>query len=213
MAIGFMIGRFEGRRADVARVGDLTRALLFCLSCGALEANATDDPRLAQSARLVRESAGAAMDDLRSLLDVMREPVGAELPPMPLSHLAQVVHESFGAGQPVSSSIFVSEPDRADPQLSRAVYRIVQEVLTNARKHAPGSPVDVAVSHETGAVRVHVVNPIADLAPPDRTGAGLGLIGVDERVALLGGSVSHGVQDGRFVLDVVLPIRDAKEQL
>ena len=56
-------------------------------------------------------------------------------------------------------------------------------------------------------------NPITDLAPPDRTGAGLGLIGVDERVALLGGSVSHSVQDGRFVLDVVLPIRDAKEQL
>ena len=102
-----------------------------------------DDPRAA--AQRVRQEAQGAMRDLRSLLAVLREPVGAVEPAPRLEDLREVVDGVLAAHQPLSSSIYLDRAAQADEVLSRAVYRIVQESLTNARKHSPGMSVRLRV--------------------------------------------------------------------
>ena len=102
-----------------------------------------DDPRAA--AQRVRQEAQGAMRDLRSLLAVLREPVGAVEPAPRLEDLREVVDGVLAAHQPLSSSIYLDRAAQADEVLSRAVYRIVQESLTNARKHSPGTSVQLRV--------------------------------------------------------------------
>lgn len=211
--LGDEVARRQERERIAREVHDAMghRLSLLNLHAGALELNVTDDPRLKQSASLVRQSAGEAMEDLRGLLQVLREPLGDDPPEIPLSRLPEVVRDSFGAGQVVSSSIFISEAERADPQLSRGVYRTVQEVLTNARKHAPGQPVLLSVEGgpATGIVieaRNRYVGG-AD-APP---GSARGLKGIAERAELLGGHLQYGLDEGGtvFRVRVELPWREA----
>lgn len=185
------------------------RLSLLNLHAGALELNAGDDPRLQQSAGLVRQSAGEAMEDLRGLLDVLREPLAEEPPAIPLARLPEVVRDSFGAGQVVSSSIFISEAERADPTLSRAVYRIVQEVLTNARKHAPGQPVLLTVEGgPTTGVVIDARNRYVG-ATASAPGSARGLKGIAERAELLGGNLRYGLDGDHFRVHVELPWREA----
>lgn len=187
------------------------RLSLLNLHAGALEANAGDDPRLAESARLARTTAAAAMDDLRSLLAVLRDPLGSATADLPLARLAEVVRESFGAGQPLNSSIVIQDPERADPALSRAVYRIVQELLTNARKHAPQHPLFLSVE---GGPKVGVVidarNGYSGGLDSAQPGSFRGLAGITERAELLGGRMSYGLdEDGHtFRVRVELPWRE-----
>ncbi|MGD7707539.1 sensor histidine kinase [Microlunatus sp. Y2014] len=95
------------------------------------------------------------------------------------------------------------------PRLSRHAYRIVQEGLTNARKHAPGAPVEVKISGAPGVgVDIMISNPLTELAAPNDSGAGFGLIGVAERAADLTGTARYGVVADRHVLDVSLPWQD-----
>ena len=95
--------------------------------------------------------------------------------------------------------------------LGRAAYRIVQEGLTNARKHAPGAAVEVAISAQAGsALVVEVVSRravgVAAPGPFALPGAGTGLVGLAERVELAGGELQHGPDDtGDFVLRASLP--------
>ena len=80
-------------------------------------------------------------------------------------------------------------------------YRVVQEALTNARKHAPGKPVAVTVAATAGGIRVEVTNPMVGNEPgPER-----GLAGMRERVEGLGGRFLAGPHGDRFVVDVLLP--------
>lgn len=208
--LGDEVARRQERERIAREVHDAMghRLSLLTLHAGALEANSTDDPRVAQSAQLVRQSAGAAMDDLRSLLDVLREPVGAELPPVPLSELAKVVQESFGAGQSLSSSIFVQDPESADPALTRAVYRIVQEVLTNARKHAAGEQVFLTIEGSPAAgILIDSRNRFVGGWGSGTAGTSRGLAGITERVELLGGTARYGLDGETFRVHVELPWR------
>lgn len=210
--LGDEVARRQERERIAREVHDAMghRLSLLNLHAGALELNASD-PRLQQSAGLVRQSAGEAMEDLRGLLQVLREPLGDEPPVIPLSRLPEVVHDSFGAGQVVSSSIFVSEAERADPQLSRAVYRIVQELLTNARKHAPGEAVLLSVEGgpATGVVIEARNRYLGGTASPP--GQARGLNGIAERVDLLDGRLQYGLDEGGtvFRVRVELPWREA----
>ncbi len=187
------------------------RLSLLNLHAGALEAHASDDPRLEQSAKLVQQSARAAMDDLRSLLAVLSEPIAEDGPPLPLTALAQVVSESFGAGQPLSSSIFITDADRAHPTLSRAVYRIVQELMTNTRKHAPGEQVLLMVSGAPAdGVTIDVRNRYLGGWGQQPPGSARGLAGITERTELLGGRVTYGLDDNgqTFRVRIELPWRE-----
>ncbi len=90
-------------------------------------------------------------------------------------------------------------------QTGRHAYRIVQEALTNARKHAPGSLVQVVLTGRPGGgLRIRVASP-QPVGTPAGAGGKLGLVGLGERTRMVGGTLSHSVQDGRFVLEAHLP--------
>lgn len=92
--------------------------------------------------------------------------------------------------------------------LSRSAFRVVQEVLTNRRKHALGQPLTVRIERRQDRIAITAHNPIGGtptLALPD---SGLGLVGLGERVSLAGGTLRHGVdRSGHFCLEAVLPMR------
>ena len=196
-----------------------------------------DDPRAA--AQRVRQEAQGAMRDLRSLLAVLREPVGAVEPAPRLEDLREVVDGVLAAHQPLSSSIYLDRAAQADEVLSRAVYRIVQESLTNARKHSPGTSVQLRVEGgpDTGiditcSNRISRTEPEADDAEageaPQAAGAdrgaasgpgvvvgdpqgGSGLRGMAQRAAICGGTFHAGPDgQGRFVVSAHLPWRSAE---
>src|SRR5436309_1579943 len=129
-------------------------------------------------------------------------------PPQPtLADLAALLEESRAAGMRVTARI---ELDHAatPAAVGRTAYRIAQEGLTNARKHAPGAAVTLTVRAPDGDLQVEVRSlapvTVAAAAPPP--GTGTGLIGLAERVSLAGGTLEHGVDPGgAFVLRASLP--------
>jgi signal transduction histidine kinase len=209
----------EGERLRIAReMHDVLahRVSLLSLHAGALEFRPDAPPEeVAEAAGVIRATAHAALEDLRGVVGVLREggEDGALEPPQPtLDQIPALVDESRTAGMRVRARIEV--PEGAVPvALGRTVYRVVQEGLTNARKHAPGAAVDVAVSADgEQALLVEVVSrrPVGVVAAPARgqlPGAGTGLVGLAERVALAGGELHHGPDAaGDFVLRATLPL-------
>jgi signal transduction histidine kinase len=119
--------------------------------------------------------------------------------------LGQLLGEHRAAGAPITAYVVLEDPERASTQFDGAVYRIVQEALTNARKHAPGVAVDVHV--QAGPVegaRIRIVNPLAAMGAPLPSG-GNGTVGIRERAAALGGTAWIGAHEGCFIVDVTLP--------
>ncbi len=153
-------------------------------------------------------AAREALADMRRLLGVLRHDQPAALAPQPqLPELPVLIEAARRAGVAVELS--------AGPALGQVpagvgvcAYRIVQESLSNASRHAPGAAVTVSVDHDAGAVVLRVANGPADPAGPPVNGSrpGHGLAGMRERVALLGGSLSAGPSpDGGFVVAAILP--------
>ena len=100
----------------------------------------------------------------------------------------------------------MTQPEDLPGGLGRTAYRVVQEGLTNARKHAPGQPVRVLLAGKPGGrLVVELANPVGP-ADPVINGSGTGLIGLTERVRLAGGEIDHTISaDGEFVLRAWLP--------
>ena len=186
------------------------RLSLLNLHAGALEVNASGDAKLAESAALVRASAAQSMNDLRSLLTMLREDPDQD-PSMrnpSLADLPEIIEETVEAGAVVNSVVMLDDSGSADPALARAVYRVVQELLTNARKHAPGAPVQLRVSGGPQRdITIDARN--AYLGSGDPTGSRQGLQGIAERVELLEGRLSYGLEDdgATFRVTVRLPWR------
>ncbi|RBQ14409.1 sensor histidine kinase [Spongiactinospora rosea] len=197
-------------REEIAReIHDVLghRLSLLSVHAGALEyrpdASAED---VARAATVIRESAHRALQDLREVIGVLRAPVG-ELPQPTLADLPALVAESRRAGMAVE--LRREPPGPVSDAAGRTTYRIVQEALTNARKHAPGAAVEVAVTGGPGeGLTVEVRNTPPDPAagtsvPPS---AGQGLAGLAERVALAGGRLSRGpTPEGGWLLTAWLP--------
>ena len=188
------------------------RLSLLSVHAGALEFN-PDAPaeEVAAAAGVIRESAHSALDELREVIGVLREDGGESLtqPPQPtLADLAALIEESRAAGMRITAAIELG--DAAPPAaVGRTAYRIAQEGLTNARKHAPGAAVtlDGRRARRAGCTsRCAASRAVAVGAGPALPGAGTGLIGLAERVSLAGGELEHGVDpDGAFVLRARLP--------
>ncbi|QKE83644.1 sensor histidine kinase [Arthrobacter sp. NEB 688] len=186
------------------------RISLVAMHAGALTFRTDLSPeQQAQTARTIEENAHLALRDLRDVLGVLRAD-GVDAAPAPerpqpgLADLPQLVAEARAAGTRLG---FEDRTDGAvPPTTGRTVYRLVQEALTNARKHAPGCPVTVSVEGRAGAaVEVVVANPLPVGAGATLPGAGLGLLGLHERVDLLGGVLRHGPEEDRFVVRASLP--------
>jgi signal transduction histidine kinase len=189
------------------------RISLLSLHAGALEIN-PDAPReeIARAAGVVRASAHQALEDLREVINVLRmEPADGQQRPQPtLMDIADLVSESRDAGVAVELAQRVA-PESMPAATGRTAYRIVQEGLTNARKHAAGSAIQttIAGAPETGlTVEVLSRRPLQQPGLAEIPGAGAGLIGLAERVSLAGGRLEHGYTGaGDFRLWAWLPWR------
>jgi signal transduction histidine kinase len=183
----------ERERQAIARdLHDTLAARLSSISlhAGALELQVGDgDRRTADAARAVRESAQDSLDDLRNVVRVLRDPSGAHPGPAALGDLGALIDAALRDGSDVRSQIMVDDPASLDPEVAHTVYRIVQESISNARRHAPGVAlfVDVRGGPETG-VSVRAYNWLVPGATPTSVGSGLGVTGMSERVALVGGA-------------------------
>lgn len=210
--------REQERRVDEARLAERTRIAremhdslahrlsLLATTAGALEYRPDLPPeRVAAAAGVVRQQAGAALDDLRTVVGLLRSGPD-ELRPLPgLADLAALVDQQRSAGAHVDLQV----PDDLDlpAAVGLAVFRTCQEGLTNARRHAPGSAVQVEIVRSDDAVRVRVQDdgPRARADVPIE-GTGTGLVGLRERVELLGGHVEARPAAGGFALAVEIPV-------
>jgi len=162
------------------------RLSLLSVQAGALEyrrdASAAE---IAGAASVIRASAHQALEDLREVIGVLRAEV-SELPQPTLADLDELVSESRRAGMRVALRSEVSA-DALPDRLGRTAYRIVQEGLTNARKHAPDAEVSVWLSGAAEhGLTVELANPVSPTSV-SLPGAGQGLIGLAERAMLAGG--------------------------
>ncbi|MEU4424919.1 histidine kinase [Actinoplanes sp. NPDC024001] len=172
------------------------RISMVSLHAGALQVRPDLSPEeVAKAAGTIRDSAHHALEDLREILGVLRAGPGDGLRPQPdLGHLGDLVAEAQQAGVRVEAhNLLDGEP--VGPSLGRTVYRVVQEGLTNAGKHAPGVPVRLLVERTAkGELHVEVANALPGTPAAGVPGAGAGLVGLAERVELLGGRLRHGVR-------------------
>jgi signal transduction histidine kinase len=186
------------------------RLTLLSVHAGALEFR-PDAPReeVARAAGVIRESAHEALQDLREIIGVLRagDADDAGRPQPTLAALDTLAAESRQAGMKVTLDQRVTDPAAVPASVGRTAYRIAQEGLTNARKHAPGTEVTVSVTGGPGeGLTVTVRNPAPEGDIPRVPGAGQGLIGLTERATLAGGTLEHGpAPDGGFEVRARLP--------
>lgn len=202
----------QSRRIQEARVAERQRIAremhdvlahrlsLVAAYAGALEFRPDSSPeQLARAAGVVRAGVSQALDELRQVITV----VGGEEDDLPaIEDLPKLVQEVRDAGVIVDFRPLPSGTGEVPVVQGRAAYRVVQEGLTNARKHAPGRPVSVVLDGGPGdGLTIAVTNPGAGVD----TTPGLGLTGLAERVRLAGGDLTHGRSDGGFRLAARLP--------
>jgi signal transduction histidine kinase len=210
-------------RASIAReMHDVLahRLSLLATYAGALEYRPDAPPeQLARAAGVVRAGVHQALDELREVIGVLRDdgPAAVARPQPGLSDLVGLIEETRDAGTPVDLANRMSRPDELPDSLGRNAYRIVQEGLTNARKHAPGRPVRLLLDgHPGDRLLVQLTNPAGPASPAgpatpnerslNGSGTGTGLIGLAERVRLTGGEIDHGIgPDADFSLCARLP--------
>ncbi|MBX6387877.1 MAG: sensor histidine kinase [Frankia sp.] len=204
----------RGERVRIAReLHDVVAHHLSMISVQADAARLTTPgmPDLgARRLAAIGDTARAALTEMRRLVGVLREDAPeseSRLPQPGLAELTALVDEARAATGS-SMRLIVSGPVAAlDPGVQLTTYRIVQEALTNARRHAPGAAVDVVLHYDVDTLRVRVRdNGPAGAGPatPGRTGHGL--VGMRERVAMLGGTLHAGPAPGcGFLVEADLP--------
>jgi signal transduction histidine kinase len=194
-------------RSRIAR--ELHDEVAHAMSVIAVQADAAEgalarDPALVQKPLVaIRDTARAALADMRSVLGALRGDEEAELAPGPgLARAPELVEHASLSGLDVGFRI-EGEPVPLPPALDVAAYRVLQEGLTNVRKHAGATRVDVLLRYGRDGLTVEVQD------DGDGSGAGggtgRGLAGIRERVALLGGEISAGPRERGFSLRVRLP--------
>ena len=189
------------------------RISLLALHAGALEVQ-PDLPsaKVRETAELLRSTARQALEELRGVIGILREEPGQEMaPPTPqptLSDIPRLVAETQQTGAKIDFELQVEDTEALPAALGRDAYRIVQEALTNVGKHASGAQTQVRVTGAPGH-GLHVVvsnrEPVHAQSGPSLPGSGAGLLGLQERVTLAGGTLVHGPDgSGNFVVDAEL---------
>lgn len=182
------------------------RISLVTMHAGALAYRDDLTPeQVKESAGIIQHKAHEALADLREVLGVLRgdDLTSADRPQPTYADVPALVQEARQAGMRVDLEL--DDMGALAEQTGRTVYRVVQEGLTNARKHAPYAAARVCVTESVGGVLVTVWNPTSVGHHSSTPGAGLGLVGLAERVELLGGSLSTHADGGGFTLRAWLP--------
>jgi signal transduction histidine kinase len=198
-------------RAEIAR--DLHDVVAHHVSLIAVRAAMTPyqvedlSPGAVQAFEEIAERARVALDELRAVLGVLRDQdTAAQHAPQPsLADLPDLLDSMRSNGMRITAQL------DAGPPLSESVelccYRVVQEALTNAARHAPGEPVELELHRRDPDVVVLIANRAVAAATPSTPG--FGLIGMRERVIALGGSVRISTEDKTFRVLATIPVRHA----
>ena len=216
------VARDRDRQAQLARAAERSRiaremhdvvahslSVMITLADGA--AVALDrSPDRSRAALIELSSTGrAALGDMRRVLGALHNDEAPLEPTGQGQDLPGLVERFRTAGLSVRAEGLRLEPP-ADTGLRLALYRVVQESLTNVLRHAPGTAhVDVELSHFQDRWEVTVADHGGAAPAPDAGGAGLGLVGMEERVELLGGSVEAGPWEHGWRVHVVIPDQEA----
>jgi len=162
------------------------------------------DPDVAEGVRTIRTLSVDTLDELRHMVTLLRASGGraTELTPQPtLADLHKLVATSG-----IDTELTGELPSDISTPAQRALYRTVQEALTNVRKHAPGAAAVVHVWHDTGGYGVTVTNSPSTRPSLPLPGSHQGLVGLRERAELLDGTFESGpTDDGGYQVRVRLP--------
>jgi len=209
--------RVEQERLRIAR--DLHDAVAHALTTINVQAGVAahlldQNPRNARAALVTIEDAShEALDELRATLGILREHEGERAPLEPASTLddvSELVERARTRGLDVNLDIRGERPGRLPAAVQLAAYRIVQESLTNARRHAAGAPARVGLSFESDRLLITVENGTGPTSNGSSTGTGVGVTGMQERAAAVGGALrAESFPDG-FRVAAELPYRRAE---
>jgi signal transduction histidine kinase len=199
-----------GERARIAReLHDVVAHHISVIAVQAETARLTTPgmpPAGAKRLSEIGDTARAGLTEMRRLLGVLRADAVAERHPQPgLQQLNELLDEARAACGAGTRLIISGPPVTLDPGVELAAYRIIQEALTNSRRHAPGAAVDVEVHYADDVLRLS----IRDNGSGSSGGpAGLGLLGMSERAAAVGGRLRAGpASTGGFLVEARLPTR------
>lgn len=197
-------------RAEAARADEQARiareihdavghhVTLIAVESAALRAT-TSDPEAAEAAGRLRGLAKQALEEMRATLGLGS--TGRAGP----GTIPALVDQARATGVDVQLASELTDPD-LPPAVERAAYRVVQEALTNAAKHAPGAEITIDLASEDGALHIVVTNGAPRGQAVDVGSSGAGLEGLSERVRMAGGRLDAGPsEDGGFRLTAVLP--------
>ncbi|MFJ8198047.1 sensor histidine kinase [Streptomyces sp. NPDC096152] len=176
---------------------------LIAVQAGALQVG-SGDPETREAAATIRRLSVQTLDELRHMVSVLRASGSrpTELTPQPsLADLRRLVETSG-----IEAKLETGLPADLPPTIQRAVYRTVQEALTNVRKHAPGATATIRIDHRGRTVRTTITNTAPTRHALALPSAQYGLAGLRQRAELLGGAVTSGpTPDGGYALHLELP--------
>jgi signal transduction histidine kinase len=203
------VAAVAAERAHMAR--DLHDVIAGHLSAIAIQSEAAlsmhqDEQTSLAVLRAVRENSVSALDEMLAMIRLLRTEGGAEdetTAPARLRDLSTLIESARAGGMDLSVSAELGDA-RLPAAVDLTAYRIVQEALTNAMKHAPGATARVEVRCAAGVLTVVVVNALTGGSA--EAGEGIGLVNMKERAAVVGGSVTAGRVDGQWRVRAVLPV-------
>ncbi|MEV6621824.1 histidine kinase [Amycolatopsis sp. NPDC051106] len=209
------IAELDRRAAVAAERGRLARDLhdviaghLSAIAIQSEAALSLPDPKLAKTVlESVRENSVSALDEMRAMIGLLKAEGGdAETTaPARLADLSKLVESARASGLEVRVGSTVDEvplPTAVD----LTAYRIAQEALTNAVKHAPGGRVDVDLRYVDGVLAVEVRNDVHHRHAPPADGSGTGLLNMRERADAVGGTLTAGPAGGGWLVRAELPV-------
>lgn len=169
---------------------------------------------MTKNAEMIQKKAKEALDEAHDIIGMLRDPQAAAKTLMPTDEtsltaasLNQLVRDARTSGTQLSTWIDIHQLSELNPQIGKVAYRVAQEGLTNARRHAPGQPVALQIiAAPNQGVHVSVSNPEAAAESNQGISAGNGLKGLTERTKNVGGNFSYGLDTNHeFTISVTLP--------
>lgn len=195
----------SGERRRLAReLHDVVAGQLSGIALQSAAALASNDLRARESVlRSVRASSVEALGEMRTMIDLLSGPDDLDAPvTATLDRVDRLVDGARAAGSTVAAHV---EPTRLTPVSDIVAYRIVQQALTNATTHSPGSAIDVTVRQGRSAAVVSVTNTVPSETPQPSTRHGHGIANMRVRAQSVGGILEVGVADGHWLISAELP--------
>ena len=202
--------RAEQERMRIAReLHDVVAHTLTTINVQAGSAAERLGPGEARSAlETIEDASHEAIGELRAILGVLRDPAGSDAPRAPapgVENIPELVERARAGGLDVELGLGGERPGRLSEAVSLAAYRIVQESLTNAQRHAAGAPTRVCVRFDPAGLSISVENRTAGAPSSNGAAPGVGIAGMRERATAIGGTLEAGPTPDGFRVHAELP--------